>query len=35
LTLVVDNGAGPITLVLDERDREIIALEGLSTFLPG
>jgi hypothetical protein len=34
LTLVVENGAGPITLVLDERDREIIAYEGLSTFLP-
>jgi hypothetical protein len=34
LTLIVENGAGPITLVLDERDREIVAYEGLSTFLP-
>ncbi len=33
LILVVDNGAGPITLALSPEDREVAALEGLSTFL--
>jgi hypothetical protein len=34
LTLVVTTAEGTTTLVLNERDREIAAYEGLSTFLP-
>jgi hypothetical protein len=34
LTLVVTTAGGTTTLVLNERDREIAAYEGLSTFLP-
>ena len=34
LTLVVKDGEDEITLALDEKDREIAAVEGLSTFLP-
>jgi hypothetical protein len=33
LTLVVENGSGPITLSLSPADREVAAFEGLSTFL--
>lgn len=35
LTLVVQDEMETVTLVLDERDQEIVALEGLSSFLPG
>lgn len=35
LTLVVQDEIETITLVLDERDQEIVAFEGLSSFLPG
>lgn len=34
LTLVVKDGENEATLVLDEKNREIAALEGISTFLP-
>ena len=34
LTLVVKDGDNEITLALDEKDREIAAVEGLSPFLP-
>ena len=34
LTLVVQDGEDEITLALDEKDREIASVEGLSTFLP-
>jgi hypothetical protein len=33
LTLVVENGAGPVTLALSPQDREVAAFEGLSSFL--
>ncbi|MCC6189338.1 MAG: hypothetical protein IT318_09900 [Anaerolineales bacterium] len=35
LTLVVQDEKETVTLVLDERDQEIVAFEGLSSFLPG
>lgn len=34
LTLVVKANGEPVTLVLDEKDRQIIGLEGLSDYLP-
>ena len=34
LTLVITDGPKAVTLVLSELEREIIGLEGLSTFLP-
>jgi len=35
LTLVVQHQGAPITLILDDKEREIIGLEGLSGYLPG
>jgi hypothetical protein len=34
LTVVVKDGEHEATLILDEKDREILGLEGLSPFLP-
>jgi hypothetical protein len=34
LTLVVKDGAHEATLALNEQEREILGLEGLSPFLP-